>query len=81
MTFDNLSQWFTQYVSTYPEQYHQRTVWRDPLKACATADERFEALKEIIVPDHALPQDLRLIKALCERLFCNHLCNVISDRP
>ena len=28
--------------------------------ACAQADDRFQRLKEITVPDHALPQDLLL---------------------
>jgi len=58
MTFDELWQWFCDYVAAYPEAYNQRAIWREPIMACAPADERFRRLKEITVPDHALPRDL-----------------------
>ena len=58
MTFTDLSQWLIDFVSAYPEKYNQIAIWREPIMACAPADERFQRLKEITVPDHALPQDL-----------------------
>jgi len=58
MTFDDLSQWFIDFVSAYPEKYNQIAIWREPIMACAPADGRFQRIKEITVPDHALPQDL-----------------------
>lgn len=58
MTFDDISQWLIDFVATYPEKYNQIAIWREPIMACAPVDERFHRLKEIIVPDHALPRDL-----------------------
>ncbi len=58
MTFADLQSWLTAYVATYPAQHGQIAIWQEPLMACAPADGRFERLKEITVPDHALPQDL-----------------------
>ncbi len=58
MTFNDLSRWLTDYVAAYPETYSQITIWREPVMACAPADDRFRRLKEITVPDHALPHDL-----------------------
>jgi len=58
MNFDNLSQLLTDYVSAYPTRRNQIAIWRPPLMACAPADDRFLRLKEITVPDHALPRDL-----------------------
>lgn len=58
MTFENFSQWLIDYVAAYPEKYDQIAIWRNPIMACAPADERFQRLKKITVPDHALPQDL-----------------------
>jgi epoxyqueuosine reductase QueG len=56
--FSDFSQWLMDYVAVYPEKYNQLAVWREPIMACAPADDRFRRLKEIIVPEHALPQDL-----------------------
>jgi epoxyqueuosine reductase len=58
MTFIDLSQWLIDFVAAYPEKYNQIAIWREPIMACAPADNRFQRLKEITVPDHALPQDL-----------------------
>jgi epoxyqueuosine reductase QueG len=58
LTFDDLSQWLIDYVAAYPEKYGQIAIWREPIMACAPADGRFRRLKEITVPDHALPEDL-----------------------
>ena len=58
MTFNDLSQWLSDYVAVYPQKYNQIPIWREPIMACAPADNRFLRLKEITVPDHALPQDL-----------------------
>jgi epoxyqueuosine reductase QueG len=58
MTFKELSQWLIDYVAVYPKKYKQIAIWRKPIMACAPADDRFKRLKEITVPDHALPQDL-----------------------
>lgn len=58
MTYDDLSQWLIDYVAAYPAKYHQIPVWRAPIMACAPADDRFLRLKDIAVPDHALPEDL-----------------------
>jgi epoxyqueuosine reductase QueG len=34
-------------------------IWRDPLMACAVADDPlFERLKEAVLPDHLMPEDL-----------------------
>ena len=58
MTFNDLYQWLIDYVSGYPSKYKQIPIWWNPLMACAPADDRFLRLKEITVPDHALPRDL-----------------------
>jgi epoxyqueuosine reductase QueG len=58
MTFDDFSQWLVDYVAAYPEKYGQIAIWREPIMACAPADDRFRRLKDITVPDHALPEDL-----------------------
>jgi epoxyqueuosine reductase QueG len=58
MNFEDLSRWLIDYVAIYPEKYNQRAIWREPLMACAPADDRFQRLKEITVSDHLLPQDL-----------------------
>ena len=58
MTFEDLSQWLIEYVDTYPEKFNQIAIWREPIMACAPADDRFKRLKEITVSDHTLPQDL-----------------------
>jgi len=58
MKFNDLSQWLIDYIHAYPEKANQIAIWREPLMACAPADDRFQRLKEITVPDHALPQDL-----------------------
>ena len=58
MTFNDLFQWLIDYIAAYPEKYNQIAIWRQPIMACAPADDRFQRLKEITVPDHALPQDL-----------------------
>jgi len=58
MTFDDLAQWLRDYVAAYPETNDQIAIWREPIMACAPADERFQRLKQITVSDHALPRDL-----------------------
>lgn len=58
MTFNDLSQWLVDDVKAYPAKNNQIAIWREPILACAAADGRFQRLKEITVPDHALPQDL-----------------------
>lgn len=58
MTFDDLHTWLIDYVAAYPREYNELAVWREPVMACAPADDRFQRLKKITVPDHALPQDL-----------------------
>ena len=58
MTFNDLFQWLIDYVAAYPEKYNQIAIWREPIMACSPADDRFQRLKEITVPDHSLPQDL-----------------------
>ena len=58
MTFADLSQWLIDFVASYPEKYHQIAIWREPIMACAPADDRFHRLKEITVADHALSQGL-----------------------
>ncbi|MGM0665474.1 MAG: hypothetical protein ACQET7_15005, partial [Thermodesulfobacteriota bacterium] len=58
MTFDDLAQGLIDFVAAYPEKHNQIAVWREPILACAPADDRFQLLKDITVPDHALPQDL-----------------------
>lgn len=58
MIFNDLFQWLIDYVATYPKKYSQIAIWREPIMACAPADDRFRRLKEITVPDHALPEDM-----------------------
>ncbi|MEJ2098066.1 MAG: epoxyqueuosine reductase, partial [Deltaproteobacteria bacterium] len=58
MNFNDLSKLLIDYVAAYPDKYDQIAIWRKPIMACAPADQRFRRLKEITVPDHALPQDL-----------------------
>ena len=58
MTLNELSQRLVDYAAAYPEKYNQIAIWREPIIACAPADDRFQRLKEIIALDHALPQDL-----------------------
>ena len=58
MAFADLSQRLIDFVAAYPEKYKEIAIWCEPIMACAPADERFQRLKKITVPDHALPQDL-----------------------
>jgi epoxyqueuosine reductase QueG len=58
MTFNDLSQWLIHFIAAYPENYNQIAIWREAIMACAPADDRFQRLKDITVPEHALPQDL-----------------------
>lgn len=58
MTFEDLCKWLTSYVADYPGKFNQIPIWREPLMACAPADDRFLRLKEMVVLDHLLPQDL-----------------------
>jgi epoxyqueuosine reductase QueG len=58
MTFYDLYRWLREFVAAYPEKHRQIALWREPIMACAPADERFHLLREITVPDHALPRDL-----------------------
>ena len=58
MTFNDLYKWLIDYVAAYPVKYNQIAIWREPIMACAPADDRFQRIKEITVPEHALPQDL-----------------------
>ncbi len=58
MIFKDLYQWITDYVASYHEKYNQIAIWRKPLLISAVADSRFHSLKQITVPDHALPRDL-----------------------
>lgn len=58
MTFEDLAQGLIDFVAAYPEKHSQLAVWREPIMACAPADDRFRLLKDITVHDHATPQDL-----------------------
>ena len=58
MNVSDLSELLIDYVAAYPVQHGQIAIWREPIMACAPADQRFQRLKKITVPDHALPQDL-----------------------
>lgn len=58
MTLADLSRQLVDFVADYPRKYNQIAIWREPIMACAPADERFRRLKEITVPEHALPRDL-----------------------
>jgi hypothetical protein len=60
MTFTDLSQWFVDFVAAYPYKYSQIAIWREPIVACAPADDRFNQLKEITVADHAF------LKTFCQ---------------
>jgi len=46
------------YVKTYPENYHERPIWREPLLVTARADGRFARLPDIAARDHLLPSGL-----------------------
>ena len=54
MTFNELSQWFVDFVAAYPQKYNQIEIWRKPIIACAPADARFQRLKEMTGPDKIL---------------------------
>jgi epoxyqueuosine reductase QueG len=58
MTFEDLHQWLVDYVAAYPVRCDQIPIWREPIIACAPADDRFQRLKTITVTDHVLPADL-----------------------
>lgn len=58
MNLNDLSQWLIDFVAGYPEKYGQRPIWREPIMACAPADDRFLSLRSMTVSDHALPEDL-----------------------
>lgn len=58
MNIKNLSRWLVDFVVAYPGEHKVDAIWRKPLIACATADERFERLKDMVAPDHGLPRDL-----------------------
>ena len=46
------------YVAQRPDQAGVRDIWRRPILVTAKVDERFEALREMVVPDHGMPADL-----------------------
>ncbi|MGE0086702.1 MAG: hypothetical protein AB7S75_20040 [Desulfococcaceae bacterium] len=46
------------FVREYPEKTGERNIWREPLLASASADDRFQRLREIAAPDHLMPRDL-----------------------
>jgi hypothetical protein len=46
---NDLSQWLIDNMATYPKKYSQITIWREPIMACAPADDRCLQLKEITV--------------------------------
>ena len=58
ITCENLRKFAEEYVSSYPEMADEKNIWRTPLLVTAKADGRFDALKDIGVPDHLLPKDL-----------------------
>jgi epoxyqueuosine reductase QueG len=58
MTFNDLYQRLIHFVANYPAMYNQINIWREPIMTSSPADDRFRLLKEITVPDHALPWDL-----------------------
>jgi epoxyqueuosine reductase QueG len=58
MNFADLSQWLVNFVAAYPEKNNQIAIWRKPIIACSSADERFLFLKKITLSDHMLPEDL-----------------------
>lgn len=58
LIFNIFFKWLADFVATYPKKYNEIAIWREPIMACAPADERFLRLKEITVSDHALPTDL-----------------------
>ncbi|NNG01788.1 MAG: epoxyqueuosine reductase [Desulfobacteraceae bacterium] len=47
-----------QYVAGYPDNTGEPDIWRTPLVATTTADERFEQLRQMAANDHAMPWDL-----------------------
>lgn len=55
---DDLRSLVEAYVADYPGRTGERKLWRKPLLATASVDERFHILPRIAAPDHALPQDL-----------------------
>jgi epoxyqueuosine reductase QueG len=46
------------YVREYPKTLGITNIWRKPLAAFASVDDRFSILPTIAAPDHALPKDL-----------------------
>ncbi len=49
----------TDFVRAYPKTRGTRTVWKDPLIACAAADDPlFGRLRKVAGPTHALPREL-----------------------
>jgi epoxyqueuosine reductase QueG len=58
MIFNDLYHWLIDFTAKYPEQYQEIDIWGQPLMACSPADDRFRRLREIVVPDHALPDDV-----------------------
>jgi len=49
MNFNDIFEWLISYVTAYPEKYNQIAIWREPIMACAPADDRFQRLKKITV--------------------------------
>lgn len=47
-----------EYVTAYSKRTRERNIWRKPLLATATADDRFDILPRIATKDHLLPRDL-----------------------
>ncbi len=55
---DDLRRFVKDYVEMYPTQARVRPWWRRPLLATAAVDQRFEVLRRVVDPTHALPSDL-----------------------
>lgn len=56
---DDVIKLINDFVVQYQEVQQPETIWRAPVIGFADAnDERFKSLKQIIGPNHALPQDI-----------------------
>ena len=55
---DRLREALLDFVAQRPAKAQVRDIWRKPILATAKVDERFEALKDMVVKDHPLPTDL-----------------------
>ena len=55
MRIDDIRRWLVDYLHHYPSKFRQIAIWREPIMACAPADDHFRQLKGIAASSSLIP--------------------------